>query len=83
MVKKEYRGKSFGTSKTLLNTAVIWCKENNISKIYLGTMMQFKAAQSLYTNNGFKIISEDKLPKKFLQNPLDSIFFIRDLNDFK
>ena len=83
MVKKEYRGKRLGTSKTLLETVVLWCKENNISKIYLGTMMQFKAAQSFYINNGFKRISEEKLPKNFIQNPLDSIFFVRDLNDSK
>ena len=83
MVKKEYRGKPLGTSKTLLETVVLWCKENNISKIYLGTMMQFKAAQSFYINNGFKRISEEKLPKNFIQNPLDSIFFVRDLNDSK
>ena len=56
MIKKEYRGKKIGASKALLETVIVWCKENGISKLYLGTMNQFKAAQSFYKKNGFKQI---------------------------
>ncbi|MEM5564647.1 GNAT family N-acetyltransferase [Psychroserpens sp. AS72] len=80
MLKKEYRGKSLGVSKSLLETAINWCKDNHIPKIYLGTMTQFKAAQLFYSNNGFVRISEEKLPDNFLNNPLDTVFFVRELN---
>lgn len=48
MLKKEFRGKEFGISKILLETVIKWCEENRISKLYLGTMKQFKTAQSFY-----------------------------------
>ena len=81
MLKKEFRGKEFGLSKLLLKTAIDWCNEHCISKLYLGTMNQFKAAQSFYINNGFKQISKNELPKNFLHNPLDKVFFVQDLNN--
>lgn len=80
MLKKAFRGKEFGISKTLLETVIEWCKENNISKLYLGTMNQFKAAQSFYKKNGFKEITKNELPYNFLNNPLDKVFFVQDLN---
>nr|WP_321228639.1 GNAT family N-acetyltransferase [uncultured Psychroserpens sp.] len=82
MLKKEYRGKSLGVSKSLLETAINWCEINHIPEIYLGTMTQFKAAQSFYINNGFVKISEDKLPSNFLNNPLDTIFFVKNITTF-
>lgn len=81
MLKKEFRGKKVGISKRLLETAVKWCKQNNVSKLYLGTMDQFKAAQSFYEKNEFRQISQDELPDSFLNNPLDTIFFVRNLID--
>ena len=38
MLKKEYRGKSLGVSKSLLETVINWCEINHIPEIYLGTM---------------------------------------------
>lgn len=81
MLKKEFRGIKIGGSKALLETVINWCKENRISKLYLGTMNQFKAAQSFYKKNGFKQISENELPNNFLNNPLDKVFFVQELND--
>ncbi|WP_338813546.1 GNAT family N-acetyltransferase [Bernardetia sp. Wsw4-3y2] len=80
MLKKEFRGKEFGLSKLLLETVIEWTKENQISKIYLGTMNQFKAAQTFYKKNGFREILENELPLNFLKNPLDKVFFVKDLN---
>jgi len=80
MLKREFRGKEFGISKKLLETVIKWCKKNSISKLYLGTMNQFKAAQSFYKKNGFKQISENELPHNFLSNPLDKVFFVQNLN---
>lgn len=81
MLKKAFRGKEFGIAKTLLETVIEWCKENRISKLYLGTMNQFKAARYFYKKNGFKEISKNELPNNFLNNPLDKVFFVQDLNN--
>lgn len=80
MLLKEFRGNKFGVSKLLLHTAISWCKENEITKIYLGTMNQFRAAQIFYEKNGFTKIKESELPIEFLKNPLDKIFFELTLN---
>lgn len=80
-LKKSFRGKDFGASKLLLETAVDWCTENGIKQIYLGTMDQFKAAQSFYLKNGFGRISENELPNNFLINPLDNVFFRLNLSN--
>jgi len=79
MLKKEFRGKEFGISKRLLETVIEWSEKNRIPKLYLGTMSQFKAAQSFYEKNGFKQISENELPNNFLNNPLDKVFFVQDI----
>ncbi len=79
MVKKSFRGKALGLSNLLLQTAIHWCQTNAINQVYLGTMTQFKAAQSFYQKNGFQQISKDKLPSDFINNPLDSIYFYRGL----
>ena len=81
MLKKEFRGKEFGISKALLSTVLEWSNTNHISKIYLGTMIPFKAAQSFYISNGFKQIRENELPINFLKNPLDKVFFVKYLNN--
>lgn len=81
MLKKEFRGKELGIANSLLQTAIKWTIENKVPKLYLGTMTQFKAAQSFYKKNRFKQISENELPHNFLNNPLDKVFFIRYLNN--
>ena len=77
MLKKEFRGKGLGISKTLLETVTEWCKKNRIPKLYLRTMNQFKAGQSFYKKNGFKQISKNELPNNFL----DKVFFVQYLNN--
>lgn len=79
MVKRAFRGKALGVSKLLLSTAIDWCRNNHIPKLYLGTMKQFKAAQAFYKKNGFEQISANELPKSFVKNPVDSVFFVLDL----
>ncbi|NQZ22778.1 MAG: GNAT family N-acetyltransferase [Colwellia sp.] len=44
-LQKEFRGASIGLSNMLLKKALTHCKTTKISEIYLGTMVQFKAAQ--------------------------------------
>lgn len=81
MLKKEFRGKKIGISKRLLKTVIEWSEENRISKLYLGTMKQFKAAQSFYEKNGFKQIQRNELPHNFPNNPLDKVFFVQNLKN--
>ena len=81
MLKREFRGKEFGVSKLLLDTAIKWSQEANISMLYLGTMQQFKAAQIFYERNGFEKTQENKLPSSFLKNPLDTVFYKLNLKD--
>jgi GNAT superfamily N-acetyltransferase len=79
-VKKEFRGKRFGVSHTLLLKALHWCKSEKITNIYLGTMEQFIAAQKFYEKNDFHKIDRNQLPESFIHNPIDSVFYKKDLN---
>ncbi len=55
-VQKEYRGKDYGISASLLNQVLVWSSDEGIDTIYLGTMSQFKAAHKFYEKHGFKAI---------------------------
>lgn len=79
-VKKEYRGKDYGLAQLLLYKVIDWSNSENIANIYLGTMNQFKAAHKFYENNGFEKISASKLPSSFISNPIDDIFYKKELN---
>ncbi len=79
MVKKAFRGKHFGISGSLMNTAINWCIENDLPQVYLGTMNQFTRAQQFYEKNGFERIARNNLPSAFLLNPLDKVFYRRSL----
>jgi N-acetylglutamate synthase-like GNAT family acetyltransferase len=77
-LKKEFRGR--GVSKALLDTLINSAIENNFSCIYLGTMTQFKAAQAFYEKNGFAKTLQISLPKDFPINPVDKVFYKKELN---
>lgn len=79
-VRKEYRGKTKGVSKSLLHKALDWCENEKMLSLYLGTMTQFKAAQKFYEKNGFKPINKSELPSHFIHNPLDTVFYFKPLN---
>jgi N-acetylglutamate synthase-like GNAT family acetyltransferase len=81
MVRKDFRGKQEGLSSLLLNKAIACCQENEIERIYLGTMLQFTAAQRFYQKNGFQEIAEENLPENFIGNPLDKIFFCKKIKE--
>jgi N-acetylglutamate synthase-like GNAT family acetyltransferase len=83
MIRKDFRGKAQGLSYLLLQKAMDCCLKNEIETLYLGTMWQFKAAQKFYQKNGFKEIQEKELPKNFLGNPLDKIFFYKKIKETK
>ncbi|NQZ11343.1 MAG: GNAT family N-acetyltransferase [Algicola sp.] len=74
LLQKAFRGKDIGLSNKLLQTAMTYCSAAQISTVYLGTMQQFKAAQSFYIKHGFQQILEHQLPSDFMLNSLDSVF---------
>ena len=74
MLQKKFRGKEIGLSNKLLEIAMSYCSTHQISDVYLGTMIQFKAAQRFYNKHGFHQIQDQALPSDFIVNPLDSLF---------
>ncbi|PFV71991.1 GNAT family N-acetyltransferase [Bacillus sp. AFS059628] len=74
-VKKEFRGKEWGASHKLLQTAISWAENKKLKDIYLGTTVKFVAAHHFYEKNGFQSVSIDKLPKNFPVLEVDKKFY--------
>lgn len=77
-VDPAYRGPVFATAKMLLNTAVDFASAAGRSRIFLGTMAQFVAAQKFYEKSGFRRIKSTELPEGYRINPMDTIFYTLD-----
>jgi hypothetical protein len=56
-----------------------WTLQQGIKTVYLGTMNQFKAAQRFYEKQGFISIPPSLLPKEYKINPIDTLFYKREL----
>ena len=74
-VKKEYRGKEFGTAQQLLEVLLQYSREKNITYIYLGTVHQLKAAHRFYERNGFSSVDVNELPSYFPLMETDNMFY--------
>jgi N-acetylglutamate synthase-like GNAT family acetyltransferase len=74
-VHKDYRGKERGVGQLLLDTLLDWCKQNNITEIYLGTVEQLHAAKRFYVKNGFVKVDKAALPESFPLMQVDTEFF--------
>ena len=74
-VHPNFRGSDKGTSSLLLTYLFEWCKEQNLSDLYLGTTLQFIAAQKFYLKNGFSEISTSELPPNFPIMAVDKKFY--------
>jgi ribosomal protein S18 acetylase RimI-like enzyme len=77
-LSKQFRGQ--GVAKMLLDTLINFAIDNKVSNIYLGTMTQFKVAQKFYEKHNFTKIPRTALPIDFTINPVDTIFYKRELN---
>ncbi|MDF3026050.1 MAG: GCN5-related N-acetyltransferase [Fluviicola sp.] len=75
-VAKEHRGGQPGVAKQLLDTALEAAKRLGYNAVYLGTMMQFKAAQKFYSKNNFVLIPRTDLPEGMTFNPVDDLFYV-------
>ncbi|UOE48609.1 GNAT family N-acetyltransferase [Mucilaginibacter sp. SMC90] len=74
-VRKEYRGKELGIAQLLLDNLIAYCRQNNITDIYLGTVEMLKAAHRFYERNGFTRLAKHDLPKSFPLMAADTIFY--------
>ena len=80
-VQKEFRGKEPGVAQQLFDTLVGFCKQKNITDLYLGTVEQLKAACRFYERNGFQRIKPEDLPSHFPKMKPDNIFYHLHLNN--
>ncbi|MBG9540111.1 GNAT family N-acetyltransferase [Bacillus thuringiensis] len=74
-VKKEFRGKEWGASHKLLQTAISWAENKKLKDIYLGTTVEFLAAHRFYEKNGFQSVDIEDLPKSFPVLQVDKKFY--------
>jgi len=74
-VKKEYRGKEHGIAQKLLETLLAYCREQNITEVYLGTVDMLKAAHRFYEKNDFNLIKVTDLPSYFPRMMADNRFY--------
>ena len=75
-LKKGFRGEKYNIAKKLLQLVIYYAIENNIKEIYLGTMLQFVAAQKFYLKLGFIEITKEQLPPDFPANEQDTLFYM-------
>lgn len=78
-VKQEYRGKDTGVANNLISKLFAWARQENFSRIFLGTTPQFLAAHRFYEKNGFEEINKEDLPINFPIMDVDKKFYCYDL----
>lgn len=78
-VNQEWRGKDKNVALALLHTLEAWSQQHGITKLYLGTVEQLKAAQRFYAREGFSLIEADTLPTSFPRMAVDTIFYHKTL----
>ncbi|MCF0058385.1 GNAT family N-acetyltransferase [Dyadobacter sp. CY356] len=74
-VNKDFRGKEFGLAKQLLDNLIEYCKSENITDLYLGTVDLLKAAMRFYERNHFMKIEKKNLPAAFPIMSADNVFY--------
>jgi GNAT superfamily N-acetyltransferase len=79
MLHKDYRGKQYGLSSLMLSRAELEAVKIGAKTMYLGTMTQMQGAQRFYEKNGYERIGEQKLPADFPSNPVDKVFYRKEL----
>ena len=74
-VNKDFRGKEFGLAQQLLENLIEYCKSENITDLYLGTVDILKAAMRFYERNNFVKIEKKDLPATFPIMAADNVFY--------
>ena len=74
-VRKDFRGKEYGIARDLLENLILYCKTENITDLYLGTVDILQAAMRFYERNGFVKIRKQDLPSAFPLMSADNVFY--------
>jgi GNAT superfamily N-acetyltransferase len=80
-VKKDFRGKELGIAQQLLEVLLQYCRDKQITHVYLGTVQPLKAAHRFYERNGFYPIDMNGLPAYFPLMKTDTMFYQLHLAD--
>lgn len=76
---KKYRGPELNVAGRLMDTVTGVAIKHQCHTLYLGTMEQFRRAQSFYEKQGYSSIHIDELPADFPHNALDVVFYKREI----
>ncbi|MFN1219068.1 GNAT family N-acetyltransferase [Chryseobacterium kwangjuense] len=79
-VKKEFRGKELNIAQELLEVLILFCRENGIDAIYLGTVNILKAAIRFYERNHFVQVEKENLSVRFPLMNADNVFYSLIIN---
>lgn len=74
-VKKDYRGKELGVAQQLLEQLLQFCRDKQITNVYLGTVEMLKAAHRFYERNGFVLTDIKDFPPYFPRMMADNMFY--------
>ena len=74
-VNKDFRGKEYGIAQQLLESLIHYCRSENITDLYLGTVDILKAAMRFYERNNFVKIDKQNLPAAFPIMSADNVFY--------
>lgn len=74
-VNANYRGKVWNTATLLLQQAISWSQQQQVTQIYLGTTLQFIAAHRFYEKHGFEEVAIKQLPDSFPIMKVDTKFY--------
>ena len=78
-VKDAWRGKEKGVAQKLLETLLLWSRQQGLREIYLGTTAKYFAAHRFYEKSGFCEIPKAMLPPAFPIMAVDTKFYRFDL----
>lgn len=76
-VIQDYRGK--GVAQKLMDTLLQKALKHKFECLVLGTVDQFHAAHKFYEKCGFTPLKQKDLPHGFEVNPVDNLFFKKEL----
>lgn len=76
-VIKEYRNK--GVAQKLMNTLIKASSKHQFQFLVLGTNERLHAAHRFYRKSGFTEVTPNDLPKELKIDPLDSLFFTKQI----
>jgi GNAT superfamily N-acetyltransferase len=74
-VKKEFRGKEYGTAQLLFETLLTYSKAQGLSDLYLGTVDMLKAAHRFYERNDFIKKERQEMPDYFPHMMSENVYY--------